>query len=107
MMTEEELSRIRSNWNTIAGRTFGIIDNFAINRECAESLQAVPKLLAHIDDQASQIAILKAICKNERLRYNELLREQCDGYGPQYDTEEFAIKELSEWYPNVEWEDKS
>ena len=101
-MTDEELSRIRSNWNTIAGRTFGIIDNFAINRECAESLQAVPKLLAHIDDQASQITTLKAALISERNRY---LVDFIHEYDDVRDCKEEAKEQLAKEYPEIDWEE--
>lgn len=103
MMTDEELSKIRSNWNTIAGRTFGIIDNFAINRECAESLQAVPKLLAHIGDQAGQIATLKAALISERNRY---LVDFIHEYDDVRDCKEEAKSQLAKEYPEIFAEEK-
>lgn len=46
------------------------------------------------DHLADRILELEEALIEERLRYNSLLREQGDGYGPKYDTEEFAYEEL-------------
>ena len=53
----------------------------------------IDKLFAHIDEQASQIATLKAICiKERRMRAKEV--------------EEWAASQLAQEYPEITWEEK-
>jgi len=72
---------------------------------CEKCFAYWPKVQSatEIEKLHKQIAALKAIVINERLQYNELIREQCDGYGPEYDTEEFARKELARELPEIDW----
>ena len=55
-MIPAEIADAKAKWHKISGRTFGITENFAVNRECAVSLQTIPGLLAHIDEQAADLA---------------------------------------------------
>ena len=52
----------------------------------------IDKLFAHIDEQASQIATLKAICVKERDRQIGCERE--------------TIEQLAQEYPEIAWEEK-
>jgi hypothetical protein len=71
-MSPEELEAARIKWNRIDGRTVTLVNEVTlrIDRLNFDAMSTIPKLLDHIDTQASQIARLKEALIEETARAN-------------------------------------
>lgn len=55
-MSPEELQEAKKRWNKIAGKTYGIIENYAMNRDCAAVINTIPGLFEYIDSLQAELA---------------------------------------------------